>query len=275
MDVPFVHKLKNKLPKTFGKLKILLYICFMKTIGIYIIRCESNSKVYVGSSKCIERRFKDHRYRLKKNVHDNEHLQNAYNLYGANRLQYTILEECSQEQLIERETFWVSYYQSYKSEFGFNKSMPGSIPLKEKDENQIHISRSREVICINKESGEQLEFTSPKNCSNVLGLTYSKVIDTLRYWKENIGSKKSVNGWIIIYKENYSDKFEYKDMRKGKNKSKSIIVTNLDTNEVHEYIGIQKCINSLKLDPRRLYECLDGTRESYRGYSFQYKQAGV
>ena len=52
------------------------------SIGIYMIRNLSNNKVYIGQSTNINRRWNDHKMKLKNNIHYNEHLQKSYNKYG-------------------------------------------------------------------------------------------------------------------------------------------------------------------------------------------------
>ena len=51
--------------------------------GIYAITNRINGHQYIGSSNNIERRWRfDHRRELRKNIHENKHLQRAWNLYG-------------------------------------------------------------------------------------------------------------------------------------------------------------------------------------------------
>ena len=52
-------------------------------IGIYAIHNIKTDKYYIGQSKDIEHRWKQHKSRLKNNKHENEHLQNSYNKYIA------------------------------------------------------------------------------------------------------------------------------------------------------------------------------------------------
>lgn len=63
----------------------------MKTSGIYQITCTANSRKYIGSSLSIERRFTDHKTRLKYNKHRNSHLQNAWNKYGKDSFIFEIV----------------------------------------------------------------------------------------------------------------------------------------------------------------------------------------
>jgi len=63
-----------------------------KISGIYKIINKVNGKYYVGSSKNIKRRFYIHKYCLNKNDHVNDHLQYAWNKYGADSFEFLILE---------------------------------------------------------------------------------------------------------------------------------------------------------------------------------------
>jgi group I intron endonuclease len=52
------------------------------TAGIYRIRNIINNHIYIGSAVSMELRKKDHFGRLRRNIHGNDHLQNAFNKYG-------------------------------------------------------------------------------------------------------------------------------------------------------------------------------------------------
>ena len=63
------------------------------TCGIYKITNTANGKVYIGSSVDVHGRFNCHRSDLRNNRHGNQHLQNAWNLYGENSFVFEIIEE--------------------------------------------------------------------------------------------------------------------------------------------------------------------------------------
>ena len=92
-------------------------------IGVYIITCLSNNKVYIGSSQNIEKRWKTHKAKLFNKTHRNKHLQNAYQKYGAENITYSILELVSKENLIIREQYWMDEYNSYNREKGSNQTL--------------------------------------------------------------------------------------------------------------------------------------------------------
>lgn len=79
----------------------------LEICGIYMIINTKNGKRYVGSSINIKKRLWEHRSTLRHNHHDNQHLQNAWNKYGEQAFEYSILEVCSQKERFSREQFYV------------------------------------------------------------------------------------------------------------------------------------------------------------------------
>ena len=88
--------------------------------GIYKIECIINHKVYIGQSKNIKNRWKDHIKELDLNKHTNNHLQYAWNKYGKENFKFKILELCSQKDLNNREIYWLNYYGGKDSNNTFN-----------------------------------------------------------------------------------------------------------------------------------------------------------
>jgi len=92
--------------------------------GIYKIVNNKNDKVYIGSSKNIENRFKQHMAKLKNNDHHSIKLQRFYNKYKDYKvkkliLNYEVIELVEDnKQLKEREQYHIDNYDSYYS--GYN-----------------------------------------------------------------------------------------------------------------------------------------------------------
>ena len=70
------------------------YIAVPNNSGIYCIKNILNNKKYIGSTLHFRIRLRSHFYELRKNIHRNKHLQNAYNKYGLKFFRFIILEEC-------------------------------------------------------------------------------------------------------------------------------------------------------------------------------------
>jgi group I intron endonuclease len=90
--------------------------------GIYQIKNTINEKVYIGSSIDIQKRLYKHLWLLRKNRHDNEHLQNSYNEYGEKNFEFSILEYCNVDDLVSRENFYIESMCTCDSECGYNLS---------------------------------------------------------------------------------------------------------------------------------------------------------
>ncbi len=81
------------------------------TCGVYAIEHNVSGRKYVGSSKDIATRFRDHLRDLKKNKHHSDRLQNAWNKYGAEAFSFRILVECPESQLRAVEQEWINSHQ--------------------------------------------------------------------------------------------------------------------------------------------------------------------
>lgn len=79
----------------------------MNICGIYSITCAANGKQYVGSSRNVKSRWRQHRCDLRRGEHANGHLQRAWNKYGEDGFAFGLIEDAPIGALIEREMFWI------------------------------------------------------------------------------------------------------------------------------------------------------------------------
>ena len=75
-------------------------------IGIYKITNLITQKSYIGQSLNINRRFQEH---CRKNE---QQIDQSIQKYGLDNFKFEILEECSAEQLNDREDYWIEYYNT-------------------------------------------------------------------------------------------------------------------------------------------------------------------
>jgi len=78
-----------------------------KKAGVYEIYNNYSKKSYIGSSKNLDKRIKEHKRNLKNNKHYNKHLQRAYNAYGDSCFEFNILEICKEEERFTREQHYI------------------------------------------------------------------------------------------------------------------------------------------------------------------------
>lgn len=75
--------------------------------GVYVLTNLVNGHQYIGSSMNIRHRLWAHRANLRHNKHHNPYLQNAWNKYGENNFDFSVLEKCTVEDRFKREQFYV------------------------------------------------------------------------------------------------------------------------------------------------------------------------
>lgn len=78
--------------------------------GVYIIYCHANGKAYIGSSNKVNRRLANHRHHLRGGTHGNQHLQNAWNLYGESEFSVGLVHSCNLENRLMWEQFYIDVW---------------------------------------------------------------------------------------------------------------------------------------------------------------------
>ena len=93
------------------------------TIGIYCIENKISGKKYIGKSKNIEDRFRNHKWMLRKSKHHNDYLQASYDKYNKECFEFYILETLDKYDAIElsfMEMKWIDHYETMNSKNGYN-----------------------------------------------------------------------------------------------------------------------------------------------------------
>lgn len=92
-----------------------------KKCGIYKITNINSQQCYIGQSVDISTRWKDHvKCGLGIEASATNKLYNAMQEDGVWNFTFELIEECTREQLNEKEKFWISMYQADK--FGYNST---------------------------------------------------------------------------------------------------------------------------------------------------------
>ena len=78
-------------------------------IGIYKITNNINNKIYIGQSINIKRRWYDHKYKAfdESDISYNSALHSAMRKYGVENFSFEVIEECSEEELDNKERYWI------------------------------------------------------------------------------------------------------------------------------------------------------------------------
>lgn len=78
--------------------------------GVYQVVCTKDNSSYIGQSKDIYQRWKQHKYQLSYNRHSNKGLQLSFNHWGLTNFELRILEVCVPEEktLLNLEKVWIN-----------------------------------------------------------------------------------------------------------------------------------------------------------------------
>lgn len=144
-------------------------------IGIYKIENLINGHKYIGQSTDIEDRWTKEKQRaFQPKAHDyNYPLSRAFRKYGVNNFSFEIIEECTEEELNERERYWVQYYDTFFN--GYNQTLGGDGSINKPKEYIIGI-----ITDLENTDMYHKEIAKKWNVSVEL----VQGINTGRYWKQ-------------------------------------------------------------------------------------------
>lgn len=120
--------------------------------GIYKIKNLITDKIYIGSAINLKKRWREHRHHLVNDKHKSKHLQASFNKYGEQYFVFEVIEYCEKDKLIEREQFYLDWFECYKPEKGYNTNKIANSMLGFK-----HSEKTKEKFKQRKASKEFLE----------------------------------------------------------------------------------------------------------------------
>ena len=184
------------------------------TCGIYLITNKVTGKVYVGQSNNVEQRLAAHKCSLRTNDgKENHHLQNSWNKYGENNFRFSIIEECGESELDEREKYWIRNYRANDKNYGYNKTNGGKGYVLNEEVKQLRIKKIQEGrkkpenIKRREERAQARRLERVKQREEYLkthpkALTVSKPVvqisesgEVVKIWRTSSGAAESVNGY--------------------------------------------------------------------------------
>ena len=92
--------------------------------GVYVIRCLANGKVYVGSSKDMKKRVRQHVAKLRRKEHELPRLQNDWNVYGEGYFDFD-LRLVSEKEMRSVECQLIEGLGALEHKNGYNKMIGG------------------------------------------------------------------------------------------------------------------------------------------------------
>jgi group I intron endonuclease len=278
--------------------------------GIYALYNIQNNKIYVGSSINMYKRVRRHFSDLKKEKHYNKHLTRAYKKYKDTIIPVVLEIVDNKQNLIEREQYWIDYFESYKTKNGYNiciiaDRLTGIFRTDEEkkylsiintgrkhtEESKQKMSESRKGIQYSEETinkmkeshiGKNLSEESKEKLRNINIITvYQYDLDGafVQKWKSAAEAAR-VNGFdsSSILKCCKNKLFKHKGyiwkfeyFDKLVLKSKKIIQKDLNDNIIKIWDSIKDIRETLSYNAGGICQCCIGNWEKYQNYKWEYK----
>ena len=231
---------------------------------IYKITNKINNKVYIGQSiRPIEKRFQRHINDALNNIIDT-HFSRAIRKYGKDNFYVELIDKAeNQEELNNKEQYWIKYYDSTNDKKGYNetdalykcggntyqsKTDKDMFKIKEKIKKSklgINNPNAKSIKCLNVETGEEIIFDTVTNCKNFFEENNHRFITTrvLHQTKSLYKGK-----WNICYSDE-----KYIDCPVKANKSGTEIrVINNDSLEENIFESIRLASRTLNISRNRI-----------------------
>lgn len=90
---------------------------------MYLIRNVITQKVYVGQTKNVAQRKAGHLYDARRGL--DRPLYRSIRKHGAENFVFEVLEQCEDDLIDDREQYWVSHFDSFNPECGYNLTTGG------------------------------------------------------------------------------------------------------------------------------------------------------
>jgi|TARA_R110000744_G_C19155733_1_gene539904 group I intron endonuclease len=207
-------------------------------IGIYKITSPSK-KVYIGQSRNIKKRWNDYSVHKKKQK-DQTAIFYSLKKYGKENHVFEVIEECSLEELNEREIYYIEKYDSVNN--GLNISRGGYYFW------EVNVGKKHKKETIDKMKEYWAENAKPRSKETIAKISKTK--------QENprITTPEMV--------EKY---------RKASTSTKSISQFDLEGNHISDFNSINEAARHLNIRNDGVSACLRGKQKTAYGYIWRYQ----
>ena len=223
------------------------------TIGIYALYWEEQDLIYIGQSKEIERRLRDHLKQLRDNNHYNYKVQGTFNTYG--KPDCIVIEKCSILELDLKEIQWIKEFSAtlniLPGGFGTGKDTKHGASKFSK----LEILNAVSVLILN--PNKEL-----KEISDITGMSTS-VLSTIANLNKHTWLESELDPGTLEKLKASTEERRLKNKKPSKNAGKFLVPSDGKLFVVEHIANFAK---EHKLTESKVWEVLSGARKTHKGW---------
>ena len=221
---------------------------------IYGIKNLLNNKiVYIGQTiNSYQKRWQQHKIQSKERKYA---LYLAFNKYGIENFEPFLIEECNNQELNDRERFWINYYKTYIDDNGYNMTRGGDSCS----------DRLKKPVYQYDFQGNFINgFESASEAARILNKDYSTIN---RAANEIV---HSAHGFLWSYEKVNKLNLDNKNLRTTHTRP----IYQYDKNKrfLNEYSSVSKAAEAIGKTPANISKCALGQRKTAYGYIWSYSK---
>lgn len=248
--------------------------------GIYMWTSPSG-KQYIGKSIDLERRKRMFLNFSKNYTSGTSLIDKARHKYADSKLwKYVILEECHENQLNEKEKYYIEQYDTYKNGYNSTYGGDGVDGFTRFDKNLKLYKNTKwrkPIVSINIESKEIRYFSSIADCANEMEFKASPIGNVCRH------NFETYKGYVFMYLDEYRNRNKRaiicniirkkKHVKKLRGNKTKVLKISLETNRiVKEYDSISEAAKEIGVkNGVAISNCCRGVQKTAYGYKWRYK----
>jgi group I intron endonuclease len=224
---------------------------------IYMIENKVNQHKYIGqTARNVEDRIAEHiKFSRYKKFNESRALYQAIRKYGTDNFKWKVIDTAqSQEELDEKESYWISYYNTYLGE-GYNMSPGGQIEKKNHADEEISVGLSKmrggkEFVVYDLKGNFIKEMVSQTVFAEQVGCCVESINNCLK------GIKTQIKGYILFYKDEFTEE-KLKERMNTRRKYHTFVVFDENDNYIGQWDSMRSCERDIKIGDRYLHRCLE------------------
>lgn len=234
---------------------------------IYKVTNKINNKVYIGQTiQTLSQRRNKHYYKANNEANINTHFINALRKYPKESFSWEIIDQAnSQEELDNKEKYWIQYYNSIND--GYNTKDGGETIIV--TDKFLESCGSHPFYAFDLKGNKLGEFLNQREFARDHKMSKGDIYKMLKnqlYYS---------NGVICIDKDSFTQQRLKDCIKVAKGKTTPFIARKIETGEIFgPFINKTECKKFLNLKSNHIREVLDKKRKSQEGYIFQYCNEG-